>query len=78
MPKKNNNEKVENEVMEAQVMDMFPPQSAVIDQNELISAINVLISAVNVAQSKGVYNLEESHDIWDGIQAIHRILQPNQ
>lgn len=77
MAKKNNETSV-NEVAEPQVENMFQPQSATINQNGLIDAINVLISAVNVAQSKGVYNLEESHGIWEGIQAIHRILQPNQ
>ena len=78
MSKKNNNEPIENEVLETQVPNMFQPQAPVMDSSELINAINVLISAANVAQAKGVYNLEESHDIWDNIQIIHKILQPNQ
>ena len=42
---------------------------------ELINAINVLIAAINIAQSKGAYNIEEAGEIWNNIQKIHTILQ---
>ena len=49
-----------------------------ITSRELAEAINVLITAVNYAQGKGIYNLQEASDIWKAIEQIHRILQPNQ
>ena len=48
------------------------------DLGEMVQSINVLITAANMAQSKGLFNLEEASQIWSAIQRIQEIISPNQ
>jgi hypothetical protein len=37
----------------------------VVDEN---AALNILVGFIDIAQKRGVYNLEESHKIWECIK----------
>ncbi len=43
-------------------------------RSELIEHVNNLIAAVNIAQSKGAYNLEEAGTIWHSIERLNEII----
>lgn len=43
--------------------------------NSIEEALNTLISAVNIAQKKGVYSLEESHYVYMAIAYINSLAQ---
>ena len=42
---------------------------------ELVSPINQLITAVELAQQKGTYSLKQASDIYAAIQAVSSLLQ---
>ena len=44
--------------------------------NQLVKEINNLIGATQYAQSKGVYTLKQSAEIYESIQAITKIITP--
>lgn len=79
--KKENDETVGNETLQGSPIQCKTNQYYDTPQavnpavkGELIEHINNLIAAVNIAQSKGAFNLEEAGTIWSSIQRLNEII----
>lgn len=79
--KKENEETVDNETLQGSPIQYTANQNYGTPQavnpavkSELIEHVNNLIAAVNIAQSKGAYNLEEAGAIWHSIQRLNEII----
>lgn len=44
----------------------------------VIDAINILISGVNTAYSRGAYNMKEVHDIYEAIDFVNKAVSAQQ
>ena len=44
----------------------------------VIEAINELIKGVNIGQARGVYTLQEAHDIFEAIKYINTTISASQ
>lgn len=65
---------VVTETQEQQAIPSFTSPSEKIFMDEFIDALNVIIAGINIAQSKGAYNIEEAGRIWNSILKIHEVL----
>lgn len=79
--KKENEETVDNETLHGSPIQYTANPSYGTPQavnpavkSELIEHVNNLIAAVNIAQAKGAYNLEEAGAIWHSIQRLNEII----
>ena len=46
--------------------------------NNVIDALNVLVNGVNLAFSRGAYNMKETHDLHDAIEFIKQAVGTQQ
>ena len=72
---KSKKEKVVNETIQINDIENGETNQQHIIMNDFIDALNGIIIGINIAQSKGVYTIEEAGAIWNSIQTIHRIMQ---
>ena len=59
----------ENEVVSEKPKEVKLTEVAITDE---VVALNILVSFVNLAQRRGVYNIEESAKIWECIRKFQR------
>ena len=59
----------ENEVLPEKPKEVKLTEVAITDE---VVALNILVSFVNLAQRRGVYNIEESAKIWECIRKFQR------
>lgn len=69
-----NLDNVVTETQEQQTVPNFTSPNEKILMNDFIDALNVIIGGINIAQSKGAYNIEEAGRIWNSILKIHEVL----
>ena len=59
----------ENDVVSEKPKEVKLTEVAITDE---VVALNILVSFVNLAQRRGVYNIEESAKIWECIRKFQR------